>query len=241
MVQLKYFGDSRDYFKYDLIQAVLERSSLRHYVFVPMLTDHREDNEGKKTPVNRGDKAQELLTFIKGCGCKSLKHWERWLARYVESYSTVEPVDQTFFSDGGRDAYWELFRPLLSRENALVFVDPDTGLQTGNASYRKKMGPEKYILDGELAGLIAALTPSSVLMIYQHLPNNKHIHAQSVEKKLAQVHGVDAGVFACAYREDDLAFLFISKRQPLHDEMRGVLAGYLDRSTHPYKSVHGAT
>ena len=41
MVQLKYFGDNRDFFKYDLITVVLEHTSLSHYVFIPMLIAHR--------------------------------------------------------------------------------------------------------------------------------------------------------------------------------------------------------
>lgn len=50
MVQLKYFGDSRDYFKYDLISSILEGMKIADYVFIPMLTNHRIDNEGNKTP-----------------------------------------------------------------------------------------------------------------------------------------------------------------------------------------------
>ena len=239
MVQLKYFGDSRDYFKYDLIQTILEKSPLHHYVFVPMLTEHRDDNEGKKVPVDRGDKSQDLLALIKGCGCKSLKHWERWLATCARSYLTVEPVDQTFFCDAARASYWQKFTPLLRKDNALVFVDPDTGLQTGTPRYRQEMGPEKYILDGELGALIETIPSSSVLMIYQHLPNNKHIHVQSVEKKLTQVRRVNSAACVCAYREDDLAFLFVSKGQDLHQEVRSVLRGYHDGSSHPLKSLHG--
>ena len=105
MVQLKYFGDDRDYFKYDLISSVLSRSSLRHYVFVPMLTEHRHDHEGKKPPRNRGDKSDDLLEFISSRNGKSLKHWEDWFDRYVDSYKTLEPVDETFFSDQAREVY----------------------------------------------------------------------------------------------------------------------------------------
>lgn len=43
MVQLKYFGDSRDYFKYDLLASVLEEMNFGSYVFIPMLTNHRDD------------------------------------------------------------------------------------------------------------------------------------------------------------------------------------------------------
>ena len=47
MVQLKYFGDSRDYFKYDLMTSILEEMMLESYVFIPMLTNHRDDNGTK--------------------------------------------------------------------------------------------------------------------------------------------------------------------------------------------------
>ena len=238
MVQLKYFGDSRDYFKYDVISAIFKHSSLCHYVFVPMLTEHRQDKEGKRLPTNRGDKSDELLEFIKSCNHKSLKHWERWLGRHVQSYKTIEPIDDTFFSDGDRDAYWSTFRPMLSQKDALVFVDPDTGLETGKPGYLRKMGREKYILNGELKFLIQEIDRSSALMLYQHLPYNKHTHTVSVERKLAQVRRADSSVHTCAYREDDLAFLFVSKQRRLHDQVQDVLSRYHAHSLHQYKSLH---
>ena len=35
MIQHKYFGDSRDYLKCDLIKMLLKNPALRHYVFIP--------------------------------------------------------------------------------------------------------------------------------------------------------------------------------------------------------------
>ena len=239
MVQLKYFGDDRDFFKYDLITSVLGRSSLRHYVFVPMLTEHRHDLEGKKSPRNGGDKSDDLLEFINSHTNKSLKHWEDWLGRHVDSYMTVEPVDDTLFSDQARDAYWKTYRPILGQQKALVFVDPDTGLETGTQSYLRKMGREKYILNNELKFLIDELDRSSVLMLYQHLPNDKNNHKTATEKKLGQIRGVDRMVYTCAFREDDLAFLFVIKEKWLYDEIRGILEHYHAKSICKYKSLHG--
>ena len=145
MVQLKYFGDSRDFFKYDLITTIVKESSLCHYVFIPMLTKPRDDGQGNKAPLNIGDKCEDLLRFIKKCDSKSLKHWKDWLAPHVDSYSTIEPVDETYFLDEERNSYWEKFRPIVSKEHALVFIDPDTGLETGGPSYLRKMGRDKYI------------------------------------------------------------------------------------------------
>ncbi len=99
MVQAKYFGDIRDYFKYDLITSlVMEVSSFRKYVFIPMLTPPREDNQGnKEIPRDIGNKRPKLQSFIQGCQGKSLRHWETWLAKYVNNYRTIEPVDETYF------------------------------------------------------------------------------------------------------------------------------------------------
>jgi len=203
-----------------------------------MLTEHRPDNEGNKLPVNRGDKSEELYEFIRSCRSKSLGHWEEWLARYVKSYTTVEPVDDTFFADDARSKYWCACRIMISKRNALIFVDPDTGLETGNPSYLRRMGRAKYILNHELQLLVENIDHSSALMIYQHLPNNKHMHVAAVQRKLAQVRDLAPSVHACAYREDDLAFLFVSKWRKLHEEIRHCLRRYHSRSKHKYRSFH---
>ncbi|MDI6817353.1 MAG: hypothetical protein QME41_09245 [Actinomycetota bacterium] len=211
MVQLKYFGDSRDCFKYDLITHLLENDVATNYAFIPMLTNHRDDGEGNKTSKHIEGKSPGLLSFIDQCDSKDLEHWELWLKPHVHSYITVHPVNEIFFEDGSRNQYWKKFEGISKTKNALIFIDPDTGLETGTPSYLKKMGREKYILNGELAMLTQALDSTSVLMIYQHLPNNKHIHEVSVHKKLKQAIVASGCSWVLAYREDDLAFIFIAK------------------------------
>jgi len=238
MVQLKYFGDSRDYFKYDLITHLLKNRVASNYVFVPMLTNHRVDAEGNKTPKYIDGKSRELLSFIEGCGTKSLEHWEAWLKPHVGSYVTVRPVNGVFFEDGARNKYWESFDAVIRTKNALIFVDPDTGLETGTPSYLRKRGREKYILNEEVAKLSQSLDSSSMLMIYQHLPNNKHIHKESVSKKIKQAVEASGCSSVLAYREDDLAFLFIAKSEALFSELRNQLESYHVNSGHVYKSMH---
>jgi hypothetical protein len=240
MVQLKYFGDSRDYFKYDLITHLLKSGVVSNYAFVPMLTNHRVDDEGNKTPKHIDGKSTELLSFIGRCGSKNLGHWEAWLKPLVGSYVTVQPVNDVFFEDGARNKYWESFDAVLRTKNALIFVDPDTGLETGKPSYLRMMGRKKYILNTELAKLSKSLDGSSVLMIYQHLPNNKHIHEESVNKKIKQAIEASGYSSVLAYREDDLAFLFIVKSEVLFSELCNQLEGYHGNSGHVYKSMHYA-
>jgi len=150
MVQLKYFGDSRDFFKYDLITSILEGMEIDNYVFIPMLTNHRIDNEGNKTPTMIGGKSQDLLSFISTCNSKSLCHWKQWLNKNTKNYKTIEPVDNIVFDDTTRAEYWASFTEHLKENRALIFLDPDTGLESGSNSYLRKMGREKYILNHEV-------------------------------------------------------------------------------------------
>jgi len=238
MVQLKYFGDDRDFFKYDLITNILKNLQLTNYVFVPMLTEHRVDNEGNKKPYNSGDKSQELYDFISKKNSKSLNHWEEWILNFVDFYHTLKPVDEIVFSDETRDKYFNQFKNLVKIPNSLVFIDPDTGLETGSQSYLRKMGREKYLLDKELKFLVSNIDKSSVLMIYQHLPYNKHIHIKSLNKKMEQVSLVDDSIYYCAYRENDLAFILISKNLDVYNSLCNILGDYCKRSTNNYKSFH---
>lgn len=241
MVQLKYFGDSRDYFKYDLITHLLNKKVASNYGFIPMLTNPRSDGEGNKEPKYIKGKSCDLYCFIMNRReTKDLKHWEEWLKRFVNSYNTEKPVNSLFFDDSNRKCYWKKFERISKLKDTLIFIDPDIGLETGPPSYLKKQGGEKYILNGELAGLTKALDSTSVLMIYQHLQRNRHKHKESVQEKLHQVIKVSCSSLVLAYREDDLAFIFVTKSDEILAKLREQLEGYHKCSGHKYKSIHYA-
>lgn len=237
MVQLKYFGDDRDYFKYDLITAVVSSTSLRHYAFVPMLTEHRHDNEGNRLPKVRRGKRVDLLDFIGDCETKSLAHWERWLAPHVVSYRTLEPADSTIYSNETRESYWLRFQHFLEQPSTLVFMDPDTGLQLGRKTKIRERDWPKYVLDEDLGKLVERLHSSSALMVYQHLPRNMHWHWKTIENKMSCLHE-QFKLKASAYREGDLAFIAITKKEQVHQEIDRVFASYHAASDHPHRSCH---
>jgi hypothetical protein len=116
-------------------------------------------------------------------------------------------------------------------------VDPDTGLQTGTPSYRKKKGAAKYILNDELKELFDWVNSASILMIYQHLPYDKRKHICSTHKKLLQVQSVCKTNFTCAYREDDLAFVFVAKSKEMLKQLLFFLNNYHEKSANTRKSI----
>ena len=110
-------------------------------------------------------------------------------------------------------------------------------LETGKLSYLEKQGIERYLLNDELKDLVNALSPTSALMIYQHLELNKKRHIEMVDKKLEQVRISGSGVFVCAYREDDLAFIFLFKGEDIYEETYSLLNKYHSESTQKFKSI----
>ncbi len=94
------------------------------------------------------------------------------------------------------------------------------------------------MLNGETAFLYQMLDESSILMIYQHLPNNKHIHKEAVEKKIAQASSSTGSNLICSYREDDLAFIFVVKNNRIFDSLLKLIKEYYTGSGHRFKSIH---
>lgn len=73
------------------------------------------------------------------------------------------------------------------------------------------MGPEKYLLNRELHSVFQSIHDSSCIMIYQHLPRNRHFYNAQTEKKMSQALSACGHAYVAAYREGDLAFLFVTK------------------------------
>ena len=231
MVQLKYYGDDRDYFKYDLISTVLEENGFDSYGFIPMLTEHRYDNEGNIEPEPSTCKSDELLRFIYSYSKPDLNNWEIWLKRYVSSYTTVQPINSTYIGNSGRSEYWSKFNHVISMPESLIFFDPDTGVQAGRKTRIKSEEYEKYILNEEMLLLLESLSESSAFVIYQHLQRNSKKHEADMARKIEALSNMTAEIKISAYREKDLAFLFIAKSSKIHEIIGFALEKYRSQST----------
>ena len=231
MVQLKYYGDDRDYFKYDLISFILEKSAFKQYGFVPMLTEYRYDNEGTIAPTPSECKSKELLNFICTHSKPDLNNWGLWLNQYVDSYITVQPANSTYFNYISRSDYWFKFQTVISAQNSLIFFDPDTGIQAGRKTRIDKKDNEKYILNNEMRDLLKQLSSSSMFVIYQHLQRNSNKHESDIRNKHDSLLKIDEALKIAFYREKDLAFMFIAKNDSIYKSLINALSVYKHRST----------
>lgn len=63
----QYFGDIIDLFKYDLLKTLNENIPFNEILFVPMLTENDNSNDGKKRNYQKakaGNKNLELIKFL---------------------------------------------------------------------------------------------------------------------------------------------------------------------------------
>ena len=238
MVQLKYYGDDRDYFKYDLISTVLEETGFDSYGFVPMLTEHRYDNEGNIAPEPSSCKSEELLAFICSHSKPDLNNWEQWFKRYTSSYATIQPINTTYIGNRKRNEYWSKFHQVISMPESLIFFDPDKGVQAGRKTRIKIEEYEKYILNEEMPHLLGSLSETSAFVIYQHLQRNSKKHEEDMARKIEAISNMGADITISAYREKDLAFLFIAKSSEIHEKIRLVLEKYSNQSTVSPRGTH---
>jgi len=231
MVQLKYYGDDRDYFKYDLISFILKSGIFKQYGFVPMLTKHRYDNEGNIPPTPSDCKSKKLLNFISLHPKPDLNNWELWLKKYVYTYNCIQPINTNYFNDDNRIKYWEAHEEIISANNSLIFFDPDTGIQAGRASRIKTEEKEKYILNNEICTILDKLSHSSMFVIYQHLQWNSKKHEQDIKNKCNALSNIYKTINITMYREKDLSFILIAKNETLTKTVTNTLNTYKQKST----------
>lgn len=166
----QYFGDIRDLFKYDLIQKIMEQCpTLRQFAFIPMLTANDDRTDGNRRVIDDkrmqgrpGSENNELKTFLRKFDEVSSKERD---FRVIQNYFTgtriqTEIYDPTprYFENRERKKYFSNI-PGTILESALVFVDPDNGLQVKTPS-------RKHILYSEVISLFNCIHDDSLLMIY---------------------------------------------------------------------------
>ncbi len=64
----QFFADRRDFFKYDFLLEILEKSGfLRQLTFIPLLTANDNRIGGKLTEYEPGNRRPELYQFLRTC------------------------------------------------------------------------------------------------------------------------------------------------------------------------------
>lgn len=237
-VKHQYFGDSRDLFKYDLLLDLAEAHGARRLTLIPMLTPPDTSGHGRLTPARGGSRNPAIYDFLRqavASGQRDIRQLRELMSSLGVTYLPYR--DDRFFDPDERSEYFEAV-PNSSLENALIFFDPDTGLETGTHRYMMGQGPHKYLKYADLAGVWARAANDSVVVVYQHLQRHAGRRTRDIQRRLEDLSS-RLTTSVCAAQRRDLAFLVAAKVQEIGRKMSEALKAHC--SKHDLTTYHEFT
>ena len=163
---MKYFGDQRDYFKFDLvIDLAFCLLPKPRFTNIVMLTPDDDSTHGQVICYKVGNGRSSLYKFLQRCAKAPNRSVQDLRSYFNEAREKVEYLpykDDAFFSAHSRSTYFANVQQ-KSLENAVILLDPDTGLlpRTG------KKTSSDHVLSSEVLGLKSRMDTSSVLVLFQ--------------------------------------------------------------------------
>jgi hypothetical protein len=191
----QYHGDARDHQKYSLLlDLVADYSQLTNIL---LLTPDDHTREGGKRNYSCTSSRADLWEFLQASkNIGSLRRFFRGRGFTYHHY------DKQFSHESRRDYFSAI--PSGWLRDALVFLDPDIGMEDDRA-YSRRNGPTKYVFYPEIAKLWQRME-DSCLVIYQHLIPDKTKQTKQLTEKVKRLREVVL-VPIKAVRRGDLAFL----------------------------------
>ena len=230
-----FFGDTRDLFKYDLVRHVMKALPLfDSFTFVPMLSGDDEpahEKRGTAKDLNKavktgraGSQNNNLLRQMQRLQeiDSDLEYFREIKEYFGKENILVDIPNEKPFTHKDRAMY---FRSLLVHfpKKTLLFLDPDIGLEESRPS-------TKHLLFSEVKKITDTMDNTSVLMIYQHFPREKH--DGYVRRRCQELNKI-TGIRPITITDNEVVFFFIVKTS----KMRESLDEVLDRYANTYPAV----
>ena len=211
----QYFGDDRDYFKYDLIIDLAICLQIPRFTNIVMLTPPDGRGDGKRTNYKVENRSANLYSFLQD----SIKMQCRKVSRLREFFNTMEKrieylpygdKDDSCFEGRRRDEYFNSI-PTEWLEKAVIFADPDIGLKPQSASENSV----NHVLPREMQHLKATMWTSSILVMIQFRGRMKWCDRFSYLKE-------KIGRFDAIYNSD-IAFICLAKDREVRTRLKACL------------------
>jgi hypothetical protein len=209
----QYFGDIRDLFKYDLITEIMKGiRPLQKFTFIPMLTPNDNRNDGNKrnfTEKNAGYlNERRLKQFLTQWGHDVSKEKRDFgeIKKYFKEVGIGINIfkENSYFTKRNRSDYFHKVDDALLSD-ALIFVDPDNGMEIKNNT-------ERHILYAEMKSFYSSMSENSLLMAIQfkHRITKDYWKEYELERRsLALLSIVDS--LPTYIADYEIAFFILSK------------------------------
>jgi hypothetical protein len=186
VVKDQYFADKRDFFKWDFLEDLLDGcTELESFTNITMLTPPDGSREGDLKTYEPGHRRKQLYDFLQGClkgGRRRVSEMRTYFQCKRFSYYPHRDDDQSPYTYESREAYFGGV-PADKLQRALVFLDPDIGLNAGSMSYMRRNDINTYLFDESLSALARRTSDDSVIVVYQHLQRDRNRFWDDVEER----------------------------------------------------------
>lgn len=225
----KFFGDSKDLFKYDLITDILKNfhGKIDRLVIVPMLTAYYPRFRG-----NTGCRNKNLIECFRRFRTKEdVDNYYATLKQYFKDLKEsigikkvrVRIEKDEIFSQQTRSVYFSGILEHFPKAACLLFIDPDIGVKENNYT-------AKHLSFAELKGFWDRLDNESILMIYQHFQRNRVLGGSDPGSKAAAITRF-IGITPLIIADATVMFIFLIKNPELRSELKEILTHY-QKQTH---------
>jgi hypothetical protein len=160
----QYFGDSRDYFKYDVLERLVTDIPLDQLTCLWMLTQPDRTGEGRVRFVPDAE-LPELTAFFRArldsddASHRSVSEMAKYFGSRPFRFTSYRDRREDF-GHATRSQYFEEV-PAEALQHAVVFFDPDIGMEPRKAT-------RKHLRFAELEAVLARMDASSIAVVYQH-------------------------------------------------------------------------
>jgi hypothetical protein len=215
-MKVQYFTDEHDFFKWDFLKDILDASpELKRFTNLAMLTPPDASGEGSRNRYPCSNRRQALYDFLQEC--RDGKRAVTELARYYSHKRFTYWQHAGPYTWEDHEAYFDTI-PDECLEEALIFFDPDIGLEWGGHSYMREQGIEKYVFDDSVRA-IARRSKRAIIVVYQHLQRDKGRSLADAQERCRRLHRLVATDFSVLLSDGEIGFLAATT----DSELRGKL------------------
>jgi hypothetical protein len=225
----QYFADKRDFFKWDFLEDILDGcAELKYFTNITMLTRPDDSREGNFKVYEASDGRKQLYDFLQRCladGKQRVSEMQTYFQRKRFGYYAYRDSAQAPYTYESREDYFCSI-PEDKLQQALVFFDPDIGLNAGRMNYMRRSGISKYLFDKSLSAVARRVSDDSVIVVYQHLQRDRNRFWDDVEERCGRFRDCIRAKGAAFLTDRDVVFLATSRDANVRLKMSNIVVTY---------------
>jgi hypothetical protein len=216
----QYFTDEPDFFKRDFLEDVLDSClQLVRFAELIMLTPPDASGEGDhRKKYACGKRRRVLYEFLQECRAGNRCVTE--MQRYYRGKRFAYWAHSAAYRYDDRQEYFNAV-PTEHLQHALIFADPDIGLEWGNGDR------DKYLGDDSARSIVARST-GSIIIVYQHLQRHKGRAPADLAERCRRLQSLAGTDFSAFIADRDVALL-ATKNAVLRDTLCQTILGHAEK------------